>query len=144
MENLIVDVKLWGRFVGSLVWDTFRNMAVFEYDGQFRRNGLELAPLTMPLSQGARPFSFPSNRTDCFKGLPGLIADALPDKFGNQIITEWFTRQGLPVGEKMGIRRSDEIIEEVADAVSRWHTIAKDCGVRERHVAEIEKNLQLY
>ena len=54
MENLIVDVKLWGRFVGSLVWDTFRNMAVFEYDGQFRRNGLELAPLTMPLSQGAR------------------------------------------------------------------------------------------
>ena len=55
-----------------------------------------------------------------------------------------FTRQDmLTVGEKMGIRRSDEIIEEVADAVSRWQTIAKDCGVRENHVAEIEKNLLL-
>lgn len=105
MENLIVDVKLWGQFVGSLVWDDTRDMAVFEYDGQFRRNGLELAPLTMPLSQGARPFSFPSNRTECFKGLPGLIADALPDKFGNQIITEWFTRQGLPVGEITPLER---------------------------------------
>lgn len=63
MESLIVDVKLWGQFVGSLVWDDARDMAVFEYDSRFRRNGLELAPLTMPLSQGARPFSFPSNRT---------------------------------------------------------------------------------
>lgn len=105
MENLIVDVKLWGRFVGSLVWDDTREIAVFEYDSQFRRNGQELAPLTMPLAQGARPFSFPSNRTECFKGLPGLIADALPDKFGNQIITEWFTRQGLPLGEITPLER---------------------------------------
>ena len=75
MENLIVDVKLWGQFVGSLVWDDTREMAVFEYDAQYRRNGQELAPLMMPLAKGARPFSFPSNRTDCFKGLPGLIAD---------------------------------------------------------------------
>lgn len=105
MENLIVDVKLWGQFVGSLVWDSTMDMAVFEYDSRFRRNGLELAPLTMPLSQGQRPFSFPANRTDCFKGLPGLIADALPDKFGNQIITEWFTRQGLPLGEITPLER---------------------------------------
>jgi serine/threonine-protein kinase HipA len=80
-------------------------MAVFEYDSAFRRNGIELAPLTMPLSLGNRPFSFPTNRTECFKGLPGLIADALPDKFGNQIITEWFTRQGLPVGEITPLER---------------------------------------
>ena len=91
--------------VGSLVWDSITQMAVFEYDNAFRRNGLEIAPLTMPLSLGNRPFSFPANRTDCFKGLPGLIADALPDKFGNQIITEWFTRQGLPVGEITPLER---------------------------------------
>lgn len=91
--------------VGSLVWDSTTQMAVFEYDNAFRRNGLEIAPLTMPLSLGNRPFSFPANRTDCFKGLPGLIADALPDKFGNQIITEWFTRQGLPVGEITPLER---------------------------------------
>ena len=105
MQDLIVDVKLWGRLVGSLVWDATTGMAVFEYDSAFRRNGIELAPLTMPLSLGNRPFSFPTNRTECFKGLPGLIADALPDKFGNQIITEWFTRQGLPVGEITPLER---------------------------------------
>ena len=105
MEDLVVDVKLWGRLVGSLVWDAASGMAVFEYDSTFRRNGVELAPLTMPLSLGNRPFSFPTNRTECFKGLPGLIADALPDKFGNQIITEWFTRQGLPVDEITPLER---------------------------------------
>jgi serine/threonine-protein kinase HipA len=53
-----------------------------------------------------------------------------------------FTRQDLlTVGEKMGIRRCGDIIEEVANAVSRWQTIAKDCGVRESHVAEVAKNL---
>ena len=91
--------------VGSLVWNPAMQMAVFEYDNAFRRNGIEPAPMTMPLSQGNRPFSFPANRTDCFKGLPGLIADALPDKFGNQIITEWFTRQGLPIGEITPLER---------------------------------------
>lgn len=105
MENLIVDVKLWGQLVGSLVWDDATEMAVFEYDSSFRRNGLELAPLTMPLSTGNRPFSFPANRTECFKGLPGLIADALPDKFGNQIITEWFARQGIPLSEITPLER---------------------------------------
>ena len=91
--------------VGSLVWNPAMQMAVFEYDNAFRRNGIEPAPMTMPLPQGNRPFSFPANRTDCFKGLPGLIADALPDKFGNQIITEWFTRQGLPIGEITPLER---------------------------------------
>ena len=105
MENLIVDVSIWGMKVGALVWDTTAGMAVFEYDSKFRRSGLELAPLTMPLAMGNRPFSFPANRTECFKGLPGLIADSLPDKFGNQIITEWFTRQGLPVGEITPLER---------------------------------------
>ena len=105
MEDLVVDIKLWGQMVGSLAWDNATGMAVFEYDNSFRRNGIELAPLTMPLSLGNRPFSFPANRTDCFKGLPGLIADALPDKFGNQIITEWFTRQGLPIGDITPLER---------------------------------------
>lgn len=105
MEDLIVDVRIWGRLVGSLVWDYAMGMAVFEYDNDFRQSGLDIAPLTMPLTMGNRPYSFPTNRTDCFKGLPGLIADALPDKFGNQIITEWFTRQGLPINEITPLER---------------------------------------
>lgn len=105
MKDLIVDVKLWGQLVGSLVWDYGNEMAVFEYDSAFRRNGIEPAPLTMPKSQGFRPFSFPGNKTLCFKGLPGMIADALPDKFGNQIITEWFARQGLPAEQITPLER---------------------------------------
>ncbi len=96
MDNLIVDVKLWGRLVGSLVWDDASETAVFEYDKDFRNSGLEVAPLTMPLGQGGRTFSFPGNKNECFKGLPGMIADCLPDRYGEQIITEWFERQGLP------------------------------------------------
>jgi serine/threonine-protein kinase HipA len=56
-----------------------------------------------------------------------------------------FTRQDLlTIGEKMGIRRCGEMIDEVINAVSNWHSIAQDCGVRESHIAEIEKNLQLH
>ena len=105
MEDLIVDVRIWGRLVGSLVWDPALGMAVFEYDTGFRQSGLDIAPLTMPLPMGSRPYSFPANRTECFKGLPGLIADALPDKFGNQIISEWFTRQGLSTGDITPLER---------------------------------------
>ena len=50
MDDLIVDIKLWGKMVGSLAWDNAAGMAVFEYDNEFRRNGIEPAPLTMPLS----------------------------------------------------------------------------------------------
>lgn len=99
MDNLIVDVKLWGRLVGSLMWNKVSETAVFEYDKDFQNSGLEVAPLMMPLGQGFRLFSFPGNRNDCFKGLPGMIADCLPDRYGDQIITEWFERQGLPSNE---------------------------------------------
>ena len=105
MDNLIVDVKLWGQMVGSLIWDASSEMAVFEYDSRFRRDGLDIAPLTMPLSKGTRPFSFPANRNECFKGLPGLIADSLPDKYGDQIITEWFKRQGLSIDDITPLER---------------------------------------
>lgn len=105
MEDLIVDVKLWGRMVGSLAWDAQAGAAVFEYDRNFRQSGLEIAPLTMPLSLGMRPFTFPGNRNDCFKGLPGLIADSLPDRYGDQIITEWFRNQGLSADEITPLER---------------------------------------
>ena len=72
MKELIVDVKLWGRLVGSLlVWNTQTGTVVFEYDSNFRRSDLEISPLTMPLSLGTRPFTFLENRNECFKGLSG-------------------------------------------------------------------------
>lgn len=96
MNELIVDVKIWGANVGSLYWDKKSNAAVFDYESKFRRSGLNLSPLLMPLEKyNGNPYQFLENRNKCFKGLPGLLADSLPDTFGNQIINEWFASRGL-------------------------------------------------
>lgn len=97
-NNLVVDVQIWGNLVGALAWDESSDCAVFEYDPHFARSGLNLAPLVMPPSPG-RTYSFPENKNRCFKGLPGLVADSLPDDFGTQIIREWFVAQGYSLSE---------------------------------------------
>ena len=69
---------------------------MFDYERKFIRSGLDISPIIMPISQYRNtPYRFLENRTDCFKGLPGLFADSLPDTFGNQIINEWFASKGL-------------------------------------------------
>ena len=96
MNDLIVDVKLWGESVGSLYWEKESNAALFDYERKFIRSGLDISPIIMPIDQYRNtPYRFLENRTDCFKGLPGLFADSLPDTFGNQIINEWFASKGL-------------------------------------------------
>ena len=80
MNDLIVDVKLWGESVGSLYWEKESNAALFDYERKFIRSGLDISPIIMPISQYRNtPYRFLENRTDCFKGLPGLFADSLPD-----------------------------------------------------------------
>ncbi|MDR3118187.1 MAG: type II toxin-antitoxin system HipA family toxin [Mediterranea sp.] len=96
-NDLIVDVNIWGKFVGSLLWDKDREMASFEFDDRFLRSGLNLSPIIMPASKSkGTVYQFPENRNNCFKGLPGLVADSLPDAFGNRIINEWFASKGFP------------------------------------------------
>lgn len=85
-------VYLWGTHIGSVTWDQTRQLGHFTYNPEFRQSGLEVAPLTMPLAQ--RSFSFPELNTNVFKGLPGFLADSLPDKFGNAVIAAWLARQG--------------------------------------------------
>lgn len=95
MEN-IIDVKIWDLHIGSLVWDKSRDAAVFEYSKEFIGSGLEIAPLTMPLrSATGQRYMFLENKNKCFKGLPGMVADSLPDAYGNQIIDDWFASRGL-------------------------------------------------
>lgn len=96
MNDLIVDVKLWGKNVGSLYWEKETASALFDYERSFIRSGLDIAPIVMPINQyNGTPYQFLQNRNNCFKGLPGLFADSLPDAFGNQIINEWFASKGL-------------------------------------------------
>ncbi len=90
-------VKLWGNTVGAVSWLDDRGYGVFEYDPEFLKKGLDVSPIHMSLEaalKGDGIFSFPALNKDTFLGLPGMLADALPDKFGNSIIDAWLARQG--------------------------------------------------
>jgi serine/threonine-protein kinase HipA len=95
-------VKIWGELLGAVSWDDAAGYAAFEYDPTFKSKGWELSPLLMPLSSAKGSFSFPALRKkpdaalDAFKGLPGLLADALPDRYGTELINLWLARQGRP------------------------------------------------
>ena len=96
-------VLLWGHVVGAVAWDNDRGYGTFEYDAAFVRRGLEIAPLTLPLRNGL--FSFPALNRNTFHGLPGMLADALPDSFGNRIIDLWLARQGRTPGDFTPVER---------------------------------------
>ena len=85
-------VKLWGRRIGAVSWDRARALAVFQYDPAFVGANIEVAPLKMPARE--TPYEFPALKGDTFKGLPGMLADALPDKFGNRLINAWLAETG--------------------------------------------------
>ena len=98
----VAEVKIWGKLAGAVAWDTDSGLAAFEYDPKFKQSGWDLAPLKMSVFDNRNQYSFPELRKDknseydTFKGLPGLLADALPDKYGNQLINLWLAQQGRP------------------------------------------------
>jgi serine/threonine-protein kinase HipA len=85
-------VMLWGSLIGAVTWLEDREIGVFQYSPGFLRSGIEPAPLSMPLAEF--PYEFPALARNTFKGLPGLLADSLPDKFGSAIIDAWLASQG--------------------------------------------------
>ena len=85
-------IALYETTIGAVTWDPERELGVFEYAPEFLGSGIEVSPITMPLGTGR--FSFPSLPRETFKGLPGLLADSLPDKFGNLLIDQWLAHQG--------------------------------------------------
>ncbi len=89
---MIAEVQLWGRTIGAVSIDEGREVAAFEYDAEFATSGIEISPLTMPLSR--RIYEFPALPRATFHGLPGLLADSLPDKFGNALIDAWLATLG--------------------------------------------------
>jgi len=95
--NTIARVNIWNEMVGAVAWDEAKGFATFEFDESFLNKNLDLAPLKMPVSEaknGKRIFSFPNLNHETYKGLPGLLADSLPDRFGNRLIDIWLARQG--------------------------------------------------
>lgn len=85
-------IHLYQTLIGAIIWDDERELGLFEYDPAFLRSGIEVSPLTLPLRAGR--FSFPHLSRETFKGLPGLLADSLPDRFGNLLIDQWLAGQG--------------------------------------------------
>jgi len=90
--STVAEVLLWGSTIGAVSVDGPGGVAAFEYTAAFRQSGIEVAPLMMPLA--AQVYSFPQLARESFHGLPGMLADALPDKFGNAVIDAWLASQG--------------------------------------------------
>ncbi|MCQ2199130.1 MAG: type II toxin-antitoxin system HipA family toxin [Paludibacteraceae bacterium] len=101
MNNDIAVVKIWDMTVGYV--QNIQNRIIFKYDPSFIKQGIELSPLMVPLN--SRVYSFPNLNQDTFKGLPGFIADALPDKFGTSVLNQWLNKQGRKDGSYTVIER---------------------------------------
>ena len=91
MQN-IAEVKLWGKLVGALVYQTSSQTCIFEYAPAWIKGGVEIAPVRMPLA--LTKYQFSNLNSDTYRGLPAVFADALPDDFGNAVINAWLAKQG--------------------------------------------------
>ncbi len=91
-------IRIWDNIVGAISWDPQRGIAYFEYEPSFLNNLWDLSPIKMSTNNArGRIFSFPELiRNNTFKGLPGLLADVLPDKYGNELINVWLNKNGRP------------------------------------------------
>lgn len=96
----VAEIWIWDQLAGVVLWDDTEQLGSFEFDPNFLQSGLDISPIKMPIRQGKRIYSFPELRPsrgdafDTFKGLPGLLADMLPDKYGNQLINTWLIQNG--------------------------------------------------
>ena len=95
--STVAEVWLWGNMIGAVSVDGPGGVAAFEYTDAFQGSGIEIAPLMMPLA--GRVYQFPGLPAPAFQGLPGMLADALPDRFGNAVIDAWLAAQGRLPGE---------------------------------------------
>ena len=88
----VAAVRLWGTRIGAVSIDAGAPYATFQYDPSFLPSGIEVAPVRMPLR--AEPYTFPGLPQDAFRGLPGLLADSLPDSWGTALVNAWLASQG--------------------------------------------------
>lgn len=96
----LINIKIWGERVGVAAWDEENKLATFQYYPEFERFQWDLAPLKMPIENRGAIYNFPElrprfiNDPDPFKGLPGLLADVLPDRYGTELMNRWLASQG--------------------------------------------------
>ena len=98
-----VEVYLWGTKIGIVVQKDEKSIPVFEYDAAFIKTGIELSPLMMPLK--GKSYSFPNLNEETFRGLPGMLADSLPDKFGTRVIEDYLAKKGRSIESLTSVER---------------------------------------
>lgn len=94
---MVAKVIIWDMFAGAILWNSERGYASFEYTKDFLERGLDLSPVMMPVSEAlstGKIFYFPALNQETYKGLPGMLSDSLPDRYGNRIIDRWLAKQG--------------------------------------------------
>ncbi len=101
--STLAEVRLWGKTIGAVALQDGEEVASFEYDAAFAQSGIQVAPVVMPLSRHV--YRFPALSRPTFLGLPGLLADSLPDKFGNALIDAWLASQGRQPGSFNAVER---------------------------------------
>lgn len=101
--NDTAEVYLWGTRIGIIHQDISKAYSTFEYDANFINSGIEVSPIRMPL--GKNIFEFPALAGDPFYGMPGLVADSLPDRFGNAVIEQWLMSIGKSLADFTAIDR---------------------------------------
>lgn len=99
----VAEVRLWDRQIGAIAWDPDRQIGSYEHSAEFLESGIEPSPLMMPLSR--KVYSFPELNRTTFHGLPGMLSDSLPDKFGNLLINQWLAGQGRAEDEFSPVER---------------------------------------
>lgn len=99
MENNVIKITLWGLDVGYLYWDSKQKVAIFEYESEFLNCGLDISPLSMPIASSRSKMGMPwiGNREKLYSGLPPMLADSLPDKYGNSLFTAWLRENNIPM-----------------------------------------------
>lgn len=103
-QYTVARIHLWGREVGAVAEDRL-GQVTFEYGEEFRQSGLQISPIHLPLSRKG-PITFPElHRVASFAGLPGLLADSLPDAFGNAVIRRYFEQLGTPDAAMSPVQR---------------------------------------
>lgn len=100
---IAAEVYLWGTRIGVVLQERMDAVPRFNYDRNFIRSGIQVSPLVMPLSD--RIYSFPALNIETFRGLPGLLADSLPDKFGTKLIERYLTDQGRKISDFSSVER---------------------------------------
>lgn len=101
--NDTAEVYLWGTRIGIIHQEVTKPYASFEYDTDFLNSGIEVSPLRMPLAKNI--YEFPALTGEPFYGMPGLVADSLPDKFGNAVIEQWLMSLGKSLSDFTAIDR---------------------------------------